>query len=179
MLSDNNRSETWGAVAPVHQLVLPLDGLAELRWPVAVLFLLHKEVHALPHQFLVWGLKVLMVRKKHLEDGRQAMSCSYIDKQSIINSHNWEEDQFEVWALSITDWWRGWGKPGILGKRNRHKGYKGMRTLCLLETMLDRTREGREKAWVWRGRQAIYKGACKSCLQGVMGSHWRIQRGSN
>ena len=70
MFSDKNGSETWGAVAPVHQLILPLNGLAEFRGPVAVLFLLHKEVHALPHQLLVRGLEVLMVRKKHLEDGR-------------------------------------------------------------------------------------------------------------
>ena len=159
MVTDKNGYETWGAVAPVHQLILPLDGLAELRGPVAVLFLLHKEVHALPHQLLVRGLEVLMVRKKHLEDGRQAMSCSYTDKRSIVNSigrrTSWKS------GPKYDKWMKGMGKA-------RHPGQKEQ-AQTLLETMLGRTKEAKEKAGVWRGRQAIYTGPCKSCWQGAMG----------
>lgn len=56
-------------MAPVHKLVLPLDGLSQLRRPVAVLFLVHKKINALPHKLLICWLQILIIRKQHLKDG--------------------------------------------------------------------------------------------------------------
>lgn len=63
-----NGKRTWSSMAPVHQLVLPLDGLPQLRGPIAVLLLVHQEIHTLPHQLLICWLQVLVIGEQHLQD---------------------------------------------------------------------------------------------------------------
>lgn len=58
---------TRGSVAPVHQLVLPLDHGPQLGGPVAVLLLIHEEVHALPHQVPVRTAEHVPVTQQHLQ----------------------------------------------------------------------------------------------------------------
>lgn len=64
-----NGKRTWSSMTPVHKLVLPLNGLSQLRRPVAVLFLVHKKINALPHKLLICRLQVLIIGKQHLKDG--------------------------------------------------------------------------------------------------------------
>lgn len=67
---DDARSRTirtWSAVAPVHQLVLPLNDGSQLRRPVAVLLLVHEEIHALPHQVLLGAAEHVLVAQQHLQ----------------------------------------------------------------------------------------------------------------
>lgn len=71
---------TWGAVAPVHQFVLPLYDGAELCRPVAVLLLVHEEVDALPHQVLLRPAQHVLVAQQHLQHRRESVGRSCVEE---------------------------------------------------------------------------------------------------
>lgn len=77
-----NGEQTWSAMTPVYKLILPLNCLSQLRRPVAVLFLVHKEINTLPHKLLICWLQVLIVRKQHLKDWWKSMCCTCKEQQS-------------------------------------------------------------------------------------------------
>lgn len=60
-------------MAPVHQLVLPLDDGSQLCGPVAVLLLVHEQIDALPHQVLRRPAEHVLVAQQHLQHRREAV----------------------------------------------------------------------------------------------------------